>query len=71
MGSFWKKMLRLSRARSKGLAHGADFNTSEVRRGFCKVVGQPWGGGFACPPSVPVDPPPVQRHAFGVQCEWS
>lgn len=43
MGSFWKKMLRLSSARSKGLTHGADFNTSEVRRGFRKVVGQPWG----------------------------
>lgn len=34
MGSFWKKMLRLSSARSKGLTHGADFDTSEVRSGF-------------------------------------
>lgn len=32
MGSFWKKMLRLSGA--KGLTHGADFNASEVRRDF-------------------------------------
>lgn len=34
MGSFWKKMLRLSSARAKGLAHGADVNASEVRRDF-------------------------------------
>lgn len=34
MGSFWKKMLRLSGARTTGLTHGADFNASEVRRDF-------------------------------------
>lgn len=34
MGSFWKKMLRLSSARAKGLTHGADFNASEVRWDF-------------------------------------
>lgn len=46
MGSFWKKMLRLSSARAKGLRHGADFNASEVRRDFS---GPPWGtGGPLC-----------------------
>lgn len=43
MGSFWKKMLRLSSTCAKGPTHGADFNASEVRRGFGEVLGPPWG----------------------------
>lgn len=43
MGSFWKKMLRLSSARAKGLTHGADFNASEVRWDF-GGPGSPLGG---------------------------
>lgn len=38
MGPFWKKMLRPSSARSKGLTHGADSNASEVRPGSSQVL---------------------------------
>lgn len=44
MGPFWKKMLRLSSARSKGLTRGAEFNASEVRPAFSKVVEHSQGG---------------------------
>ncbi|XP_029700970.1 tuftelin 1b isoform X1 [Takifugu rubripes] len=38
MGSFWKKMLRLSGA--KGLTHGADFNASEMEGAVVCAVGE-------------------------------
>ena len=42
MGPFWKKMLRLSRARSKGLAHGHEFDAPEVRPRVRKVTQPFW-----------------------------
>lgn len=54
MGPFWKKMLRLSSARSRGLTHGADSDASEVSPEFSKVIEHSWncsvrqgGGVFA------------------------
>lgn len=57
MGSFWKKVLRLSGARSQGLGHGADFNASEVRRHF-------WGSHSEKSPNVGLVSSLRQRVSF-------